>query len=119
MVGTCSPIPWVIPNDPHEHSPVRGPMASRPCAAGARVPAARVEEGYLRRVALSNDEPLRFLSRALLIEEIAYASAAVSMIPRVNDWAARRCEHQAIGFMADVGKHAPESVYCRSRATAQ
>jgi alkylation response protein AidB-like acyl-CoA dehydrogenase len=44
-----------------------------------------VEQGYMRMVATPEPSPQRFLLRALLIEEIAYASAAVSMIPMVNE----------------------------------
>ena len=44
-----------------------------------------VQQDYLRTIARPAQEPLRFLRRALLIEEIAYASAAVSMIPMVNE----------------------------------
>ena len=44
-----------------------------------------VEEGYLRIVSAPASGPNRFLKRAILIEEIAYASAAVSMIPMVNE----------------------------------
>lgn len=44
-----------------------------------------VEHGSMRQIALPEQSPQRFLLRALLIEEIAYASAAVSMIPMVNE----------------------------------
>ena len=44
-----------------------------------------VQEGYLRMVSAPASGPTRFLARAILIEEIAYASAAVSMIPMVNE----------------------------------
>ena len=44
-----------------------------------------VQQGYLRIVATPASGPTRFLTRAILIEEIAYASAAVSMIPMVNE----------------------------------
>ena len=44
-----------------------------------------VDQGYMRTIATPPPEPLRFLKRALLIEEVAYASAAVSMIPMVNE----------------------------------
>lgn len=44
-----------------------------------------VDEGFMRTVALPEPGPLRFMKRAILIEEIAYASAAVSMIPMVNE----------------------------------
>jgi alkylation response protein AidB-like acyl-CoA dehydrogenase len=45
-----------------------------------------VEQGLLRTVALPpSDDPMRFVRRALLIEELAFASAAVSMIPMVNE----------------------------------
>lgn len=44
-----------------------------------------VNEGFMRLVAMPEAGPLRFLRRALLIEELAYASAAVSMIPMVNE----------------------------------
>ena len=44
-----------------------------------------VQEGYLRIVSTPASGPNRFLKRAILIEEIAYASAAVSMIPMVNE----------------------------------
>ncbi len=44
-----------------------------------------VQECYLRIVATPASGPTRFLTRAILIEEIAYASAAVSMIPMVNE----------------------------------
>lgn len=42
-------------------------------------------EGYMRMVANPKPGPTRFLARAILIEEVAYASAAVSMIPMVNE----------------------------------
>jgi len=44
-----------------------------------------VSEGYMRTAAMPESGPLRFLRRAILIEEVAYASAAVSMIPMVNE----------------------------------
>ena len=44
-----------------------------------------VVQRYLQRVAKPQAGPLQFLYRAVLIEEIAYASAAVSMIPMVNE----------------------------------
>lgn len=44
-----------------------------------------VKHGSMRQIALPEQSPQRFLLRALLIEEIAYASAAVSMIPMVNE----------------------------------
>ena len=44
-----------------------------------------VQEGCLRVVCTPESGPNRFLARAILIEEIAYASAAVSMIPMVNE----------------------------------
>ena len=44
-----------------------------------------VQEGYLRMVSIPASGPTRFLARAILIEELAYASAAVSMIPMVNE----------------------------------
>ncbi len=44
-----------------------------------------VREGFLRIVSMPESGPLRFLKRAILIEEIAHASAAVSMIPMVNE----------------------------------
>ena len=44
-----------------------------------------VAHGYLRMIALPAHTSERFLARAILIEEIAYASAAVSMIPIVNE----------------------------------
>ncbi len=44
-----------------------------------------VDHDYMRAIATPLLEPSRFLKRALLIEEIAYASAAVSMIPMVNE----------------------------------
>lgn len=44
-----------------------------------------VREGFLRIVSMPESGSLRFLKRAILIEEIAHASAAVSMIPMVNE----------------------------------
>jgi len=44
-----------------------------------------VREGYLRIVSAPASGSTRFLARAILIEELAYASAAVSMIPMVNE----------------------------------
>lgn len=44
-----------------------------------------VEQRYMHSIAKPSPGPLRFLYRAILIEEIAYASAAVSMIPMVNE----------------------------------
>ena len=44
-----------------------------------------VEHGYMRTIATPAQTPERFLARAILIEEFAYASAAVSMIPMVNE----------------------------------
>lgn len=56
---------------------------------GAEYPSALhrllVREGYMATVATPAPGPLRFLQRAILIEEVAYASAAVSMIPMVNE----------------------------------
>ncbi len=44
-----------------------------------------VGEGFMRTIATPATGSLRFLRRAILIEEVAYASAAVSMIPMVNE----------------------------------
>ena len=44
-----------------------------------------VEHEYMRAIATPVQEPHRFLVRAIAIEEIAYVSAAVSMIPMVNE----------------------------------
>ncbi len=44
-----------------------------------------VAHGYMRTIATPAQTAERFLARAILIEEIAYASAAVSMIPMVNE----------------------------------
>jgi alkylation response protein AidB-like acyl-CoA dehydrogenase len=44
-----------------------------------------VDEGLMRTVARPEPGPHQFLKRAILIEELAYASAAVSMIPMVNE----------------------------------
>ncbi len=44
-----------------------------------------VEHGFMRSIATPAHEPHRFLLRAMMIEEIAYASAAASMIPMVNE----------------------------------
>ena len=44
-----------------------------------------VEHDFMRTIATPAREPTRFLARAIMIEEIAYASAAVSMIPMVNE----------------------------------
>ena len=44
-----------------------------------------VAHGYMRTIAAPAQTAERFLARAILIEEIAYASAAVSMIPMVNE----------------------------------
>jgi len=44
-----------------------------------------LREGYLRIVSAPASGSTRFLARAILIEELAYASAAVSMIPMVNE----------------------------------